>query len=162
LEVVEWVKSRLFGAGLEGEIHEYCLESGLVKKSFTSYGGAVWSMAVNPSNEVLAVGCEDGSIRLFKISDNGLEYMSLLEKQQTKVLCLRWHPYKPIIVCGGTDGCIRAVHVDTGRTLKIMRLSFSEVIIWDLLILQDGTIVSGDSKGILLFLFSFVLNSLIL
>jgi U3 small nucleolar RNA-associated protein 4 len=147
LEVIEWVGARLFSAGLDGSINEYDLESSLIKKTTSSYGGAVWSMSVNPSNEVLAVGCEDGSIRLFKLTNDGLEYLSQLEKQSSKVLCLRWHPFNQIIVCGGTDGTIRSVNVDTGRTGKTMRVSFKDVIVWDCLVMLDGTIVSGDSDG---------------
>ncbi|KAI8898761.1 WD40-repeat-containing domain protein [Globomyces pollinis-pini] len=150
LEVVVWVGNRLFSAGLSGSIIEYNIKT-LLPESFTpSYGGAVWSMQVNPSQDVIAIGCEDGMIRLFKITDEGLEYISALERQKTKVLSLAWHPVKPILVVGSTDGTIRSVHVDTGRTINTMKLDTvkgEHTVVWDVLILKDGTIVSGDSLG---------------
>lgn len=40
-----------------------------------SYGGAVWSLATSPAGDHVAVGCEDGIVRLFRTSDtHGLEY----------------------------------------------------------------------------------------
>jgi U3 small nucleolar RNA-associated protein 4 len=107
-------------------------------------------MDINPTGEVMAVGCEDGMIRLFRVLDQGLEYLSVLERQETKVLSLAWHPYKPIVVVGSTDGTVRAVHVDTGRTIHVMtldRVKGEDNIVWDVLVLKNGTIVCADSLG---------------
>jgi U3 small nucleolar RNA-associated protein 4 len=40
----------------------------------SSFGGAVWSMALNHAQTTLAIGCEDGCIRMFTIEDGELEY----------------------------------------------------------------------------------------
>lgn len=37
-------------------------------------GGAAWSLAARPSARQLAVGCEDGGIRLYDVSDVGISY----------------------------------------------------------------------------------------
>jgi len=46
-----------------------------------SNGGAVWCMAVNHSQTLLAAGCQDGCVRLFNIADGLLEYVKTLDKQ---------------------------------------------------------------------------------
>ncbi|KAJ3252444.1 U3 small nucleolar RNA-associated protein [Boothiomyces macroporosus] len=150
LEVVCWAGNRLFSAGLGGIITEYNLTTLLPSFTTSSFGGAVWSMQVNPSQQVLAVGCEDGVVRLFRIVENGLEYLSALERQSSRVVSLAWHPHKPIIVCGSTEGFVRAIHADTGRTVHRMmarKEKGQDTIIWSVLVLKDGTIVTGDSLG---------------
>ncbi len=87
-----------------------------------------------------------------------LEYLSALERQSTKVISMAWHPRKPIVVVGGTDGKVRVIHVDTGRTvhhLTLDHIAFKSnqdaaadaTIVWDVVVLHDGTIVTGDSLG---------------
>jgi U3 small nucleolar RNA-associated protein 4 len=149
LETICWVGNRLFRGTLGGFIDEISFETLLPISTTSSYGGAVWSMGINPTGEVMAIGCEDGMIRLFRVLEKGLEYLSVLEKQETKVLSLAWHPYKPIVVVGSTDGTVRAVHVDTGRTIHIMTLDkkAEETIVWDVMVLKNGTIVCADSLG---------------
>ena len=49
-----------------------------------SMGGAVWCIAVNPQQTILAAGCEDGCIRLFDIADGGFEYMRSFEPTKGK------------------------------------------------------------------------------
>ncbi|KAJ3370887.1 U3 small nucleolar RNA-associated protein 4 [Kappamyces sp. JEL0680] len=159
LQAVSWVGKRLFSAGLDGNIYEWDLATGRQKYFTSSYGGAVWSIKAAPapmdSQGVLAVGCEDGFIRLFRVVDDGLEYLSALERQSTKVLCMAWHPRKPILVVGGTDGKARVIHVDTGRTVHTLALDAAyqrsvgqeATIVWDVLVLDDGTIVTADSLG---------------
>jgi U3 small nucleolar RNA-associated protein 4 len=154
LETICWAGNRLFRATLGGFIDEISLDTLLPINSTSSYGGAVWSMDINPTNDVIAMGCEDGVIRLFRVVEHGLEYLSALEKQNTKVLSLAWHPYKPIVVVGSTDGTVRAVHVDTGRTIHVMTLERArgeETVVWDVLVLKNGTIVCADSLGCITF-----------
>jgi U3 small nucleolar RNA-associated protein 4 len=55
------------------------------------------------------------------------------------------------VVAGGTDGCLHVWNVDSGR--EVTRITVDGVqgnsppCIWSVLVLQDGTIVSGDSLG---------------
>ncbi|KAJ3078711.1 U3 small nucleolar RNA-associated protein 4, partial [Quaeritorhiza haematococci] len=58
---------RLFSAGLDGMIREWDLVMLREKCVVESNGGAIWCMAANPKGTHLAIGCEDGSSRLFKI-----------------------------------------------------------------------------------------------
>lgn len=100
---------RLLSAGLSGQILEWNLESGKTVSTTSSFGGAIWCMKTCPSSpDILAIGCEDGAVRLFRILPRiGLEYLSALERQPCKVVSLDWHPTKPIILTGGTIGRAR-------------------------------------------------------
>ena len=76
---VELEKGRLFGISLRGFIFEVDLQSLTVIRVTDSYGGAAWCMAANPGrSSELAVGCEDGSVRLFSYSDGRLDYRRAL------------------------------------------------------------------------------------
>ena len=44
-----------------------------------SYGGPVWMSERNPNNNTIACACEDGSLRLFDISDDSLVYMRSIQ-----------------------------------------------------------------------------------
>jgi hypothetical protein len=44
-----------------------------VKERWTSYGGPIWDMALQ--NEMLAVSCEDGTVRLFSAKNDSLAYI---------------------------------------------------------------------------------------
>lgn len=66
--------SRLFVSGLGGSVFELDLVKLCAKNVRSSYGGAVWSMAMNNAQTLLAIGCEDGGIRMFTVEDGELEY----------------------------------------------------------------------------------------
>lgn len=45
-----------------------------------SNGGAIWCMAANPMGNFIAIGCEDGAVRLFSVQRNRLDYVRTFEK----------------------------------------------------------------------------------
>lgn len=45
-------------------------------------------MATNHANTILAVGCEDGCVRLFDIADGELTFIRSFDKQKSMYLCL--------------------------------------------------------------------------
>ncbi|RKO91094.1 quinon protein alcohol dehydrogenase-like superfamily [Blyttiomyces helicus] len=145
-------KPRLFSAGLNGKIVEHDTTTLLPKQSIASGGGAVWSLAVDPSQSFLVAGCEDGFLRLFDISSpTSLEYLSIFERQDGRILSVAWHPDGKHLVTGGADGCIRILERASRRcvrrfTVQTVR-SGDDTIVWDVKILKDGTIVSGESTG---------------
>lgn len=87
--------SRLFGASLRGFIFEVRFDCHVNRnccrfKVFhgkvdlkqlriqgiqESYGGAVWSMACCPYDSLLAVSCEDGTVRIFRFDVIYLKYI---------------------------------------------------------------------------------------
>lgn len=44
-------------------------------------------MATNHANTILAVGCEDGCVRLFDIADGELAFTRSFDKQKSMYLC---------------------------------------------------------------------------
>ncbi|XP_067392855.1 U3 small nucleolar RNA-associated protein 4 homolog [Emydura macquarii macquarii] len=144
---------RLFGAGLGGDISEYDLEKLRVKYSLDGFGGPIWSMAADPQGTQLAVGCEDGSVKLFQILPDKIQFERSLDRQKGRVLSLSWHPSGTRIAVGSID-LLRVFDVRSGHSIQRIlvdrRLQGShrlECVVWSVAFLSDGTIVSGDSAG---------------
>ncbi|CAN0483380.1 unnamed protein product, partial [Ectocarpus sp. 12 AP-2014] len=99
---------------------------------------------------LLAVGCEDGSVRLFSTEGGGMEYKRSFPSTGSRVLCLAWGPANDVIFAGCLDSMIHCLDATTGQTLFDMRLERGrkeDAIVWALEALSDGTVVSGDSCG---------------
>jgi WD40 repeat protein len=66
-------------------------------------------MAASPRQPLLAVGGEDGVIRLFQYDDvNRLFYFKSFPSSGTRVLSLAYHPTEPRLFMGCSDGTIRS------------------------------------------------------
>ncbi|KAF9100320.1 U3 small nucleolar RNA-associated protein [Mortierella sp. GBA35] len=141
---------RLFSAGLNAVVTEWDLTSLKPKRSVDSHGGAVWCMATNHANTVLAVGCEDGCVRLFDIADGDLTFIRSFDKQKTRILSLAWSQDDKIMVTGSANSCIYKWDVELGRVVNRMtveRVPLEDTLVWSVKILSTGNIVSGDSLG---------------
>ncbi|XP_063168846.1 U3 small nucleolar RNA-associated protein 4 homolog isoform X2 [Candoia aspera] len=144
---------RLFGAGLGGAVVEYDLERLRVKCSVDAFGGPLWSMAADPAGTQLAVGCEDGSIKLFRVLSDKVQFERQLDRQKERILSLSWHPSGTKIAAGSVD-CFYIFDVKSGhisqRILVERRLQGSpsqKCLVWGLAFLSEGTVVSADSAG---------------
>lgn len=103
-------------------------------------------------SSILAAACDDGSVKLFTVEYGlpGVVYSKSLPRVEGRTLAVAWHPSAEFLVSGGTDGCIHVWEVASGR--EVLRITVGdgtgrEVCIWSLLVLPDGSIVSGDSVG---------------
>ena len=98
----------------------------------------------------LAVGTEDGFVCLFSISEEGLEYDKVLDRQEGRILCLAWHPDSLHIVTGSTD-TVRVWNIKTGQPTARMVVGRveknKETIVWCVAVTSDMTVISGDSRG---------------
>ncbi len=123
---------RLFAASLDGRILEFSLDSLQIIKEEDSLGGGIWSLAVNSINTLLAIGCEDGSIRIFNIEDGCLEYLKSLEKHDGRILSMDW--FKDHIIAGSDHSSIKKYDALSGRCLHRMTVerasSNDETIVW--------------------------------
>ncbi|ORX45333.1 WD40 repeat-like protein [Hesseltinella vesiculosa] len=145
---------RLFSAGLNSYIVEWNTQTLTATKSVDSNGGAIWCLAVNSNGTRLAAGCEDGVIRLFDISDGQLEYLRSFDPQKGRILSIAWGPFDQYIVSGGSDSSVRRWDVQNGHVVKRMmvdRANKEPTMVWSVAATVDGTIVSGDSLGHLMF-----------
>ncbi|XP_058956730.2 U3 small nucleolar RNA-associated protein 4 homolog [Pocillopora verrucosa] len=150
VETLDWCKGRLFTGGLHAEITEWDLTSLLPKITVDSFGGAVWCLSVNHAKTHMAVGCEDGRVRLFEITADGLNYSKSLDQQDGRVLCLSWHLSDNTLVTGASDSTVRLYNVTSGHcTLRITVDEFQSrsTLIWAIHMTRNFVIITGDSLG---------------
>ncbi|XP_067905048.1 U3 small nucleolar RNA-associated protein 4 homolog [Heterodontus francisci] len=154
IEAISWVGAdRLLSVGLNGEIIEFDLQRLCPKYRLDAFGGPLWCMSCNFEETHLAVGCEDGSVKLFEIVPEKLQFERNLDRQKGRVLSLAWHKSGAMIATGSLDvirvfdvksgHCTRRILVDRGDTALHNR----ECVVWSLGFLSDYTIVSADSAG---------------
>ncbi|KAM5134718.1 U3 small nucleolar RNA-associated protein 4 homolog isoform 3-T4 [Callospermophilus lateralis] len=129
-EALCWAEGqRLFSAGLNGEILEYDLQALNVKYALDAFGGPIWSMTASPSgsqllvSKRLLVGCEDGSVKLFQITPDNIQFERNFDRQKSSA--------------------VRKMIVDR----QYMGVSKRKCIVWGVAFLSDGTIISVDSAG---------------
>ncbi|XP_058501972.1 U3 small nucleolar RNA-associated protein 4 homolog [Solea solea] len=153
VEALCWVGQRLFGAGLNGEITEYDLENLRPRYTVEAYGGPVWTISNNSQGTVLAAGCEDGTVKMFEILEERIQFQRNLDRQKSRVLSLSWHPSGKLIAAGMMD-MIRIFDAETGHSTHRLLVErglgtskVTEVVVWSLVFLSDHTVVSGDSAG---------------
>ncbi|KAF8428185.1 WD40-repeat-containing domain protein [Tirmania nivea] len=166
---------RLFSIGYSSVVTEWDLESGRPRKHVDCNGGVIWSIAAQPRvlsgmnqdggepRQDLVVGLDDGSVTLLS-TDGGpgfLEYNKpLMRSSSTKarVLCLAWQN-RYTVVAGMADSTIRVWDIRSGRVVTRMTLGKDtkrkggsrEALIWAVKVLRNGDIVSGDSRGEVMF-----------
>ena len=144
-------KGRLFGISLRGFLFEIDLATLSFKNVQESYGGAIWCIAAHYMKPILAVGCEDGTIRIFSYADGNLEYVKALSSAKgSRVLCLAYHPAKEQLFAGFADGTISCLNSESGRSIHIMTgdvMRGANTLIWSLMVLSDSTVITGDNRG---------------
>ena len=155
--------NRLFSTGLHGLLIEHNLDHldhntkdnmAILREKQSVWSvtsGAAWCMKFNNRSNKLAIGTEEGYVSLFRVGGiNGLDFDKVLDKQEGRILCLDWHNDGRHIVTGSPD-TIRLWDVVTGHPLTRMSTGRTEkhreTTVWSLIILNDFTVVSGDSRG---------------
>lgn len=109
--------ARLFGCGLDGTVFEVDLVRLCYKNVRDAYGGSAWCMRAAPSLGLLAVGCEDGSVRLFTAEGGGLEYKKSLPSTGSRVLSVAWGAGDDVIFAGGDKSLIHCFDASSGQSL---------------------------------------------
>jgi len=150
VECVAWGGSTLYSCGLHGQVVKYDLGRATEAKRYLVTSGPAWCLAIDQESVNLAVGTEEGFVCLFTISEEGLDYVKVLDRQEGRILCLAWHSDCRHIVTGSTD-TIRVwdthtrhptARMTTGRVEKA-----KETIVWCVAVTEDFTVISGDSRG---------------
>lgn len=109
--------ARLFGCALDGTVFEVDLLRLCYKNVRDAYGGAAWCMRPAATLSLLAVGCEDGTVRLFSTEGGGVEYKRSFPSTGSRVLCLAWGPGNDVIFAGCLDSMIHCFDATTGQTV---------------------------------------------
>lgn len=153
IEALCWVGRRLFCAGLNGEITEFDLENQRPRYSVEAYGGPIWTLSCNRQGTLLAVGCEDGTVKIFEVLQDKIQFIKNLDRQRSRIMSLSWHPAGTRIAAGTMD-MIRIFDVETGTATQRLLVERGvgtsgsrEVVVWAVVFLSNHTVVSGDSAG---------------
>ncbi|XP_020497994.1 U3 small nucleolar RNA-associated protein 4 homolog [Labrus bergylta] len=153
VEALCWVGQRLFSAGLNGEITEYDLENLRPRYTVEAYGGPIWTISSNSQGTLLAVGCDDGTVKMFEILEERIQFQRNLDRQKGRIISLSWHPSGTLIAAGMMD-MIRIFDAETGHATHRLLVErgvgaskSKEVVVWSIVFLSDHTIISGDSAG---------------
>ncbi len=130
--------------------------SSLPQRTLPSQGGSIWSISPNPSSTLLALGCEDGSVRIVSLENDSFIHLRRLDRVRCRVLSLAWGPPTPRtasqrtdesdssdedendwsdswLVAGCSDSCLRKWDVTTGRVLERMgtdKLKGEKTLVW--------------------------------
>uniref|UniRef100_A0A3Q3JUW6 DUF7165 domain-containing protein n=1 Tax=Monopterus albus TaxID=43700 RepID=A0A3Q3JUW6_MONAL len=152
-EALCWVSQRLFSAGLNGHITEYDLENLRPRHTVAAYGGPIWNISSNSQGTLLAVGCEDGTVKMFEIQQERIQFQRNLDRQKGRIVSLSWHS-SGMLIAAGMMGMIRIFDADTGHATQRLLVErgigaskSKEVVVWCVAFLSDHTIISGDSAG---------------
>ncbi|CAL8070237.1 unnamed protein product [Orchesella dallaii] len=153
VESLVWAQGRLFSGGLHGFIVEHDLRSGKIKNKTAATSGPVWCLAVKSDESQIAAGTEDGFINIFDVLDESLIYLKVLDRQEGRVLCMDWSPCGNYIASGSVDS-VRLWDVEKGHAIQRLitgRSKNKETIVWSIVMMENFTIASGDSRGIVSF-----------
>ncbi|KAH8301933.1 hypothetical protein KR044_000964, partial [Drosophila immigrans] len=146
VEALAWAGKRLFSVDLSGKLIEWDLDTLQPRNEQSPTGNALWCLDINSAQTELAVGSEEGHINIMSIEHDEINYKTLFNKQEGRVLCCKFDkPGKRLIT--GSLGAVRIWSVAKGTTLHTMTLTSKTVIVHSLLVLSNNTIIAGDSDG---------------
>ncbi|KAM3162496.1 U3 small nucleolar RNA-associated protein [Lachancea thermotolerans] len=148
---------RLFSIGGSTVVTEWNLETGLPLKNYDCNAGVIWSMAMNESQNKLAVGCDNGCVVVIDISGGSgvMEHEAVLQRQDSRILSVAWRMDEHVIG-GCADGRIRVWSALKGaemrgrilQTMKVDKSKKESTLVWCVTYLPKiDQIVSGDSTG---------------
>lgn len=151
---------RLFSIGGSTVVTEWNLATGLPLKNYDCNAGVIWSIAINKSQDKLAVGCDNGTVVIIDISGGPgvLEHDIILTRQECRILSITWNDDN-YVIGGGSDGRIRIWNAmnnnnnshERGKLLhsmKVDKAKHESTLVWSVLYLPlKNQIVSGDSTG---------------
>ena len=155
-ESSKFPRARFFTAGVDGRLREWSNDAHSSQSieifSVDVNGGAIWSLAVSPDQKTLAIGCEDGRIRLFSIYERSIEFLRGFETVEAssadasvRILSLSWNQQGNTLISSSASGSIKLWNCQTGRPIHSIKIA--NLCIWSVAFCDSQTFVSGDSKG---------------
>ena len=165
-------RSRLFSVGYTTTVTEWDLENGRPLRQASGNHGEIWCLAAQPAltkaqveangvhtaqweGQNLITGCTDGALVLYSTKDEDLQLQRVLVRPSAKKAKIISVTFKDrnVVVAGCTDSTIRVYDIRNGSNLRTMSFGAGpkggpkEIIVWSVVVLQNGNIVSGDSTG---------------
>lgn len=114
IEGLAWLNNRLISVGLHGFLIEYNLQKLAIEKRLVVTGEAAFCLDINKTNTLIAVGTEQGYLNIFKVNEDEILFDRFFDKQEGRILCLKFDTTGEFIVSGSTDA-IRIWNVESGR-----------------------------------------------
>lgn len=151
VEVICWAGARLFSVGLSGDgLKEWDLKTLTPKRCLLLTGEKGICIDYHQATETLVVGTEEGMINVFDLSDDDLHYVRVLDRQDHRIICCKFNDTGDRLVSGSLDA-VKVWNIQTGQVIHKMSTGRAdpnqETIVWCIDILNNFTIVSGDSRG---------------
>jgi len=181
----------LIGASKDGTIFTIDFSKGKLSAVTGSGGGGIFALSSlcgsecckNTCNNLVAAGCEDGAIRIYKLrqlnTEQKLDLVSTIPHAGSSVLSLAWcKSSRPknqgmdgsVMYAGIADGTIRRYECKATISRKLSKVQdeyfdgnqtwtstvrmtvecfgrTTPTLVWALVALTDGTIISADSLG---------------
>lgn len=154
IEGLAWSGHRLFTVGLHALLCEYDLKQLSIKSQTSVTGQTAFCLDVNRQETRIAVGTEQGYLNIFSIVEDELVFEKFLDKQEGRILCLKYDHTGEFIASGSMD-TIRVWNVKTGHAIHKMTTGRSAAnkatIVWCIAVTKNMTIITGDSRGKLSF-----------
>lgn len=123
-----------------------------MKQAVSVTGGAAYCIDANQKKQI-AVGTEQGFVNIYNLEEE-LIFDCVFDKQEGRIISIKFDKTGDFIVTGSIDA-IRIWEVLTGHALHKLSPGRSEVnkptIVWCLEVVNDFTVISGDSRGKLTF-----------
>lgn len=155
----------LVTSGLDGMLVVWDLQQKRAVRTVEAGGGAVWDMAGAPAGAKqndpsadssrdqdiqpsrIACACDDGRVRVFAFTPQGLEFEKVIGRAEGRALSVAWQRDAAALAVGTSDGFIRLWKANQLLGRESVCISLGDCCVWSLLLLDDGTIISGDSNG---------------
>lgn len=155
VEAVCWVADRLLSVGLSGTgIIEWDLKTLTAKRKLLLVGESGICIDKHETKELVAVGTEEGIINILSTSYDDLQFSKLLDRQDNGIICCKFDTSGEKLVSGGIDS-VKIWNLSTGQVIHKMSTGRSDscqpTMVWCVDILDNFTIVSGDSRGRIVF-----------
>lgn len=138
------------------DLSRYDLLTFYIQRTISSQGGSIWSISANPASNMLALGCEDGCVRLLSLENDTLAHHRRFDRVKCRLLSIAWGPPVPRqlmaitadgsdsdddeddwsdswLVTGGSDSSLRKWDVSTGRVLDRLstdRMRGERTLVW--------------------------------
>lgn len=107
-------------------------------------------MDYHKGTQTLVIGTEEGIINVFDTSDDDLQFLKLLDRQDHRIVCCKFNHAGDCLVSGSIDA-VKVWNMKTGHVINKMSTGRSdlhnETIVWCVEVLKDFTIITGDSRG---------------
>src|SRR6266704_2071154 len=128
-----------------GDIWLYRVSDGAPVFTCRGHTDGVWSITFSPDGQSLASSSDDGTIRLWDMTDHGAgECLSVLQDHTGRVRSIAFSPDGSLLASGSDDRTIRLWDTRTGMCLRI--LSGHSGRVWSVAFSPDGRLLASSSE----------------